>query len=301
MAVVMVSQWQWTGYMMALFMVAIASIPRDLYEALELEGASKLQTFRHLTVPGVRESTLIFTVINHLRRFQGVRYRLGDDGGGPNHASEVLGTHMYRSAFRDDVVGYPPPSRPSSSSSPFRWAMCSSSCSETTEMAATMLAPRRTGLTPSYVVLLILFWLLTGASVYPLFWLFLSSLKSSPNVRRHLGAAGEWRWSNYAAAWDAGISQYIVSSVIVTVASTILVVFLSQQRPSRSSSSKFRGKPPHLCRYPRRPHPAAGSRTVPVVQDAEHARHLTILISRSSFPMSPSAFRSRRSSSAPIW
>jgi raffinose/stachyose/melibiose transport system permease protein len=105
-AVVMVSQWQWTGYMMALFMVAISAIPRDLYEALELEGAGKLQTFRHLTVPGVRESTLIFTIITIFGAFKVFDIVWVMTAGGPNHASEVLGTHMYRSAFRDDVVGY---------------------------------------------------------------------------------------------------------------------------------------------------------------------------------------------------
>ena len=105
-AVVMVSQWQWTGYMMALFMVAIAAIPRDLYEALDMEGASKLQAFRHLTVPGVRESTLIFAVITIFGAFKVFDIVWVMTAGGPNHASEVLGTHMYRSAFRDDVVGY---------------------------------------------------------------------------------------------------------------------------------------------------------------------------------------------------
>ncbi len=110
-------------------------------------------------------------------------------------------------------------------------------------MTAVALAPRRTGLTPSYAVLLILFWLLAGASVYPLFWLFLSSLKSSAEMFGNTWALPEeWRWSNYAAAWDAGISQYLVSSVIVTVASTILVVFLSAAASFALVVLKFRGK-----------------------------------------------------------
>lgn len=121
--------------------------------------------------------------------------------------------------------------------------MCSSSCSGTIEVTAVALAPRRTGLTPSYAVLLILFWLLAGASVYPLFWLFLSSLKSSAEMFGNTWALPEeWRWSNYAAAWDAGISQYLVSSVIVTVASTILVVFLSAAASFALVVLKFRGK-----------------------------------------------------------
>jgi raffinose/stachyose/melibiose transport system permease protein len=105
-SVVMVSQWQWTGYMMALFMVAIEAIPRDLYEALALEGAGKFQQFRYITIPGVRESTLIFAVITIFGAFKVFDIVWVMTAGGPNHASEVLGTHMYRSAFRDDIVGY---------------------------------------------------------------------------------------------------------------------------------------------------------------------------------------------------
>lgn len=105
-AVIAVSQWQWTGYMMALFMVAIEAIPRDLYEAMELEGASKLRQFRYLTVPGVRESTLILTIITIFGAFKVFDIVWVMTAGGPNNASEVLGTHMYRSAFRNDVAGY---------------------------------------------------------------------------------------------------------------------------------------------------------------------------------------------------
>ena len=105
-AVILVSQWQWTGYMVALFMVAIAAIPADLYEALEMEGATRIQQFRYITLPGVRESTLIFTVITIFGAFKVFDIVWVMTAGGPNRASEVLGTHMYRSAFRDDVVGY---------------------------------------------------------------------------------------------------------------------------------------------------------------------------------------------------
>jgi len=120
--------------------------------------------------------------------------------------------------------------------------MCNSSCSGTIEMTAVVLTPRR-GLTLSHAIFLILFWLLAGASVYPLFWLFLSSLKSSAEMFGSTWALPEeWRWSNYTAAWDAGISQYLVSSIIVTVASTILVVFLSSAAAFALVVLKFRGK-----------------------------------------------------------
>lgn len=109
-------------------------------------------------------------------------------------------------------------------------------------MAALSARPRP-GLTPAHAGLLILFWLLAGASVYPLFWLFLSSLKSSAEMFGSTWALPEeWRWGNYAAAWEAGISQYLVSSVIVTVVSTILVVFLSAAASFALVVLRFRGK-----------------------------------------------------------
>lgn len=105
-AVIMVSQWQWTGYMIVLFMVAIQAIPQDLYEALRMEGANRLQQFFYITVPGVRESTLILAVITIFGAFKVFDIVWVMTAGGPNNASEVLGTHMYRSAFRNDVSGY---------------------------------------------------------------------------------------------------------------------------------------------------------------------------------------------------
>jgi raffinose/stachyose/melibiose transport system permease protein len=105
-AVIAVSQWQWTGYIMVLFMVAIQAIPRDLYEAMEIEGASKIQQFWHLTVPGVRETTLVMIIITIFGAFKVFDIVWVMTTGGPNNASEVLGTYMYRSAFREDLVGY---------------------------------------------------------------------------------------------------------------------------------------------------------------------------------------------------
>lgn len=105
-AVIMVSQWQWTGYIMALFMVAIRAIPRDLYEAMELEGASGPRIFFNLTVPGARETILIVAIITILGSLKVFDIVWVMTAGGPNHSSEVLGTLMYRAAFRDDTIGY---------------------------------------------------------------------------------------------------------------------------------------------------------------------------------------------------
>lgn len=95
----------------------------------------------------------------------------------------------------------------------------------------------------SHAGLLIVFWLLTAISIYPLIWLVLSSLKTSAEMFGEAWALPQvWQWRNYAAAWSAGISQYLISSVIVTTISTILVVYLSAAASFALVVLRFRGK-----------------------------------------------------------
>lgn len=105
-SIVAVSQWQWLGYITVLFVVAIRAIPRELYEAAQIDGARAWRTFWHVTVPGVSETTVLMgliTIFGAVKVFDIVWVMTG---GGPNNASQVLGSYMYRSAFRDDRVGY---------------------------------------------------------------------------------------------------------------------------------------------------------------------------------------------------
>lgn len=106
-AVIAMSQWQSTGYIMMLFIVAIQKIPEDLYEAAEIDGASKLQRFLHVTFPQVREMffvTMVTTTIGAFTVFN-EPYILAK-GGGPGTSSMTLAVHMYQSAFVRDKMGY---------------------------------------------------------------------------------------------------------------------------------------------------------------------------------------------------
>jgi raffinose/stachyose/melibiose transport system permease protein len=106
LATVAVSQWQWTGYLTVLFVVAIRAIPKELYEAVQIDGGGRIRQFRHVTVPGVRETTLLIAIITIFGSIKVFDIVWVMTAGGPNNASEVLGTYMYRSAFRNDLVGY---------------------------------------------------------------------------------------------------------------------------------------------------------------------------------------------------
>jgi len=104
--VISLSQWQYTGYVTALFIVAIQRVPRDLYEAAELDGAGFVRRFFNVTVPMVREMTTlmtIFVITNSFLLFAQVRVMTG---GGPNNSSQVLGTWLYQAGFTNDEMGY---------------------------------------------------------------------------------------------------------------------------------------------------------------------------------------------------
>ena len=77
---------------------------------------------------------------------------------------------------------------------------------------------------PVYVILAIYAILIA----YPLFWMVISSFKSSTaNYADPWGLPSTWLVGNYAEAWDRGISEYFLNSVIVTVVSTIGTVTLA--------------------------------------------------------------------------
>lgn len=105
-AVIAVSQWQSTGYVAMLFIVAIQKIPHDLYEAAEVDGASKIKRFFYITVPQVRQMffvTMILTVSGAFTVFN-EPYIL--TGGGPGTATMVLSLHMYQTGFVKNNMGY---------------------------------------------------------------------------------------------------------------------------------------------------------------------------------------------------
>jgi raffinose/stachyose/melibiose transport system permease protein len=100
------SQWQSVGYVAVLFIVAMQRIPRELYEAAYIDGASRVQAFLKITLPLVREMTLLAMIITVSGAFLVMNEVWVMTAGGPNNASHTLGTWLYKSAFFNDQMGY---------------------------------------------------------------------------------------------------------------------------------------------------------------------------------------------------
>jgi raffinose/stachyose/melibiose transport system permease protein len=105
-AVVAVSQWQYTGYMTMLFLIAMQKIPYEYYEAAMIDGASRIRSFFAITLPQIKEMILVGTVITIIGAFKVFDEVYIMTNGGPGRSTEVLGTMLYRAAFRNDEMGY---------------------------------------------------------------------------------------------------------------------------------------------------------------------------------------------------
>lgn len=107
-AVMAVLIWSSVGFYVVLFAAAIEAIPRDLYEAAQLDGAGGWTTFWRLTVPLVRETVQVAFVYLGIAALDGfaVVQVMTVGPGGPDGATEVIGLSLYRSAFTYGKFGY---------------------------------------------------------------------------------------------------------------------------------------------------------------------------------------------------
>ena len=84
-----------------LYSAAIGSLPRELYEAADLEGAGPFAKWRHITVPLLRPTTLYLVVVYTILAFQVFeRVYIMTNGGGPNNATITIVQLIYSTAFQ---------------------------------------------------------------------------------------------------------------------------------------------------------------------------------------------------------
>jgi ABC-type sugar transport system permease subunit len=106
-AIIVVSLWQSFGFFMLLLYAGLQGIDPTLFDAARVDGASRLQELRYVTVPQlapVLGVVITVNVINGLKTFDLIYVMTG---GGPNHSSEVLGTYLYSIAFGSQAGGTP--------------------------------------------------------------------------------------------------------------------------------------------------------------------------------------------------
>ena len=99
----------WLGFpfMMVVSLGALQSIPRDLEDAAEVDGASRWQRFRHITLPLLKPALVPAVVLGTVWTFNMFNIIYLVSGGGPDASTDILITEAYRWAFeRQERYGY---------------------------------------------------------------------------------------------------------------------------------------------------------------------------------------------------
>lgn len=106
LSVIAVDVWQWTPFVFLVLLAGLQAIPQEPYEAALIDGSSRWQTFRHVTLPLLKPAILIVLLLRTmdlLRVFDQI-FILTE--GGPGFATETISLYIYRTAFRFFDFGY---------------------------------------------------------------------------------------------------------------------------------------------------------------------------------------------------
>ena len=101
-AMVIVSAWQYAGYIMVIYVAALENVPQDLIEASTIDGASKWNVFRHITLPMVSPAvtvSLFLTLANSFKMFD-LNFSLAS-----GKTTELLALNIYKEAFVMNNMG----------------------------------------------------------------------------------------------------------------------------------------------------------------------------------------------------
>lgn len=98
----------WLGFpfMMVVSLGALQSIPRELYEAAEVDGATRWQQFRQITLPLLKPALAPAVILGAIWTFNMFNVIYLVSGGGPNHSTEILITEAYRAFWNFGRWGY---------------------------------------------------------------------------------------------------------------------------------------------------------------------------------------------------
>ncbi len=106
--VILVEVWHYSGQYIIYWLAGLQTIPKELYEAAEVDGANSVQTFLFVTVPALKPVIVIVTLLGVVMSLRVFDIVMAMTGGGPAFSTDVIGTFIYRNAFGTAAprVGY---------------------------------------------------------------------------------------------------------------------------------------------------------------------------------------------------
>lgn len=105
-SIAFIDNWHFWVFLVVIFLTAMQSISPDLYDAAKIDGASQFHEFIYVTVPSVLPTLVFMLMMVAIWSFLVFDYIYLTTQGGPAGATEVLGTFLYKEAFRRFEAGY---------------------------------------------------------------------------------------------------------------------------------------------------------------------------------------------------
>lgn len=106
LALTLLTVWKNLGFNIVLYLTALQSLPKAVFEASQIDGANKFKQVRFIVVPLLRPMTFFVIVQALINSFQAFDLVYVFTEGGPRGGTDVLGMMMYRQAFRLGDFGY---------------------------------------------------------------------------------------------------------------------------------------------------------------------------------------------------
>jgi multiple sugar transport system permease protein len=105
-SIILASAWKDLGFVMVILLAGLLAIPQEYYEAASVDGASRWQRFRDITLPLLSPATFFVVVISLINNFQVFDQVWVMTGGGPAQATTVVVQQVVENAFSYGRMGY---------------------------------------------------------------------------------------------------------------------------------------------------------------------------------------------------
>ena len=105
-AVIVADVWEWFPFVMLMLLAALQMLPSDPLEAARLDGASRWQVFRYVTVPLLKPAIVVATLFRLIDSVKAFPHIFIMTGGGPGTTTEVTNFYAYLQGFSYTYVGY---------------------------------------------------------------------------------------------------------------------------------------------------------------------------------------------------
>lgn len=105
-AVIITTVWQGTPFFAIMLLAALQAVPEELYEAARIDGASSWQEFRFVTIPGIRPTIIITTLLRTIWVANYIEVIYVMTGGGPGYATQTLPVMTFLQAYASQNFGY---------------------------------------------------------------------------------------------------------------------------------------------------------------------------------------------------